>query len=155
MIDQKKEVSQNDQIPNIIGICSYIVLDRPVFEWNQVQLCPEMTPWWSFLFADGAYCKKFHFQGIQWIILYHDTSHGIMDERKHCDLDVNSEFDLPSSTSVDRVTCHKFNYRLAQNFTCITGLCTRLIIHISACFLKSFHNKDHQQQDLITLVWSR
>ena len=52
---KKKGVSQNGQIPNVIGICSYWVLDRPVFEWNQVLLYPELTPWWSFLFADGAH----------------------------------------------------------------------------------------------------
>ena len=50
---KKKGVSQNGKTPNIIGICSYCVLDRPVFEWNQVLLYPELTPWWSFLFADG------------------------------------------------------------------------------------------------------
>ena len=78
-----------------------------------------------------------------------------MDERKHCDLDVTSEIYLPSSTSVNRVMCHKFNNRLPRNCTCITGLCTMLIIHVWACFLKSFHNKDHRQQGLITLVWAR
>ena len=43
--------------PNIIGIYSYCVLDRPEFEWNQVLLYPELTPWWYFLFADGAHKK--------------------------------------------------------------------------------------------------
>ena len=57
---KKKGVSQNGKTPNIIGICSYCVLDRPVFEWNQVLLYPELTPWWSFLFADGAQRKKSH-----------------------------------------------------------------------------------------------
>ena len=52
-------VSQNGQTPNIIGICSYRVLDRPVFEWKQVLLHPELTPW-SFLFADGVHHKKPH-----------------------------------------------------------------------------------------------
>ena len=46
--------------PNIIGICSYCVLDRAVFESNQVLLYPELTPWWSVLFADGAHHKKPH-----------------------------------------------------------------------------------------------
>ena len=46
--------------PNIIEICSYWVPDRPVFEWNQVLLHPALTPWWSFLFADGAHHKKPH-----------------------------------------------------------------------------------------------
>ena len=55
---KKKGVSQNGQTPKIIGICSYCVLDRPVFEWNQVLLHPELTPWWSFLFADGAHHKN-------------------------------------------------------------------------------------------------
>ena len=36
------------------------MLDRPVFEWNQVLLHPELTPWWSFLFADGVHHKKPH-----------------------------------------------------------------------------------------------
>ena len=44
-----KGVSQNCQTPNIIMICSYCVLDRPVFYWNQVPLHPELTPRWSFL----------------------------------------------------------------------------------------------------------
>ena len=38
----KREVSQNGQTPIIIGICSYCVLDRPVFEWNQVLHHPEL-----------------------------------------------------------------------------------------------------------------
>ena len=42
----------------MIGICSYFVLDRPVFEWNEVLLHPELTLWWSFLSADGAHHKK-------------------------------------------------------------------------------------------------
>ena len=45
---------------NIIGIGSYCILDRPVFEWSQVLLHPELTPWWSFLFAYGAHHKKPH-----------------------------------------------------------------------------------------------
>ena len=60
-IDQKtKGVCQNGQTPNMIGICWYCVLDRSAFEWNQVLLHPELTPWWSFIFADGAHCKKIH-----------------------------------------------------------------------------------------------
>ena len=60
-IDRKKKgVRQNGQTPNIIGICSYCVLDRPVFGWNQILLHPELTPWWSFLFDDGAHHKKPH-----------------------------------------------------------------------------------------------
>ena len=43
-----------------IGICSYCVLDRPVFEWDQVLLHPELTLWWSLIFADGAHHKKPH-----------------------------------------------------------------------------------------------
>ena len=54
---KKKWVSQNGQTPNIIGICSYCVPERPVFEWNQVLLRPQLTPWWSFLFADGHHKK--------------------------------------------------------------------------------------------------
>ena len=46
--------------PNPIGICSYFVLDRPVFERCQTLLHPELTPWWSFLLADGAHHKKPH-----------------------------------------------------------------------------------------------
>ena len=57
LTEKKKGVSQNGQTPNIIGIRSYCVLDR-IFEWNQVLLHPELTPWWSFIFADGAYHKK-------------------------------------------------------------------------------------------------
>ena len=46
--------------PSIIGICSYCVLDRPVFERCQTLLHPEQTLWWSFLLADGAHHKKPH-----------------------------------------------------------------------------------------------
>ena len=53
-------VSQNGQTPSIIGICSYCVLDRPVFERCQTLLHPELTPWWCFLLADGAHHKKPH-----------------------------------------------------------------------------------------------
>ena len=53
-----KGVSQNGQTLNIIEICSYCVLDRPVFECDQVLLHPELSPWWSFLFADGAHHNK-------------------------------------------------------------------------------------------------
>ena len=71
----KKEGSQpNGQIPNIIGICSYCALDRPVVEWNQVLLHPELTPWWSFLFVDGAHHKKppspSDFRCVTWIWCY-------------------------------------------------------------------------------------
>ena len=38
----------------------YCVLDRPVFEQCQTLLHPELTPWWSFLLADGAHHKKPH-----------------------------------------------------------------------------------------------
>ena len=41
-------------------ICSYCVLDRPVFERCQTLLHPELTPWWSFPLADGAHHKKPH-----------------------------------------------------------------------------------------------
>ena len=44
----------------MIGICSYCVLDRPVFERCQTLLNPELTPWWSFLLVDGAHHKKPH-----------------------------------------------------------------------------------------------
>ena len=53
-------MSQNGQTPSIIGICSYCVLDRPVFERCQTLLHPELTLWWSFLLADGAHHKKPH-----------------------------------------------------------------------------------------------
>ena len=52
--------SQNGNIPNTIGTCSYCVLDRLVFEWSQILLHPELILWWSFPFADGAYFKKPH-----------------------------------------------------------------------------------------------
>ena len=58
LLTEKEGSQPNGQTPNIIGICWYCVLDRPVFEWNQVLLHPELTPWWSFLFADGAHHKK-------------------------------------------------------------------------------------------------
>ena len=51
-------VNQNGQTPNTIGICKYCVLDSPVFEWSQILLHLELTPWWSSLFADGANLKK-------------------------------------------------------------------------------------------------
>ena len=55
-----KGVRQNGQTPSIIEICSYWELDRPVFEQCQTLLHPELTPWWSFLLADGAHHKKPH-----------------------------------------------------------------------------------------------
>ena len=72
LTEKKKGVSQNGEIPNIIGICSYCVLDRPVFDWNQVLLHPELTPWWSFLFANGAHHKKPHstIQDMGWVGLW-------------------------------------------------------------------------------------
>ena len=57
---KKKGVSQNGQTPTIIGICSYCVLDRAVFELNQVLLHPELTLWWFFFFAYGAHHNKPH-----------------------------------------------------------------------------------------------
>ena len=47
----KKRVSQNVQTPNIIGICSYCAPDRPVFEWSQIMLHPELTLRCFVLFA--------------------------------------------------------------------------------------------------------
>ena len=41
---EPKEASQNGLTPNTIGICSYCVLDRPVFEWSQTLLHWELTP---------------------------------------------------------------------------------------------------------------
>ena len=58
LLTEKKGVNQNGQTPSIIGICSYCVLDRPAFERCQTLLHPELTPWWSFLLADGAHHKK-------------------------------------------------------------------------------------------------
>ena len=61
MLLTKKEGSQQKKnTPSIIGICSYCILDRPVFERCQTLLHPELTPWWSFLLADGAHHKKPH-----------------------------------------------------------------------------------------------
>ena len=60
LIAKKKGVSQNGHSPNMIEICSYCVLDRPAFERCQTLLHPELTPWWSFLCADGAHHKKPH-----------------------------------------------------------------------------------------------
>ena len=60
LLTQKKGVGQNGQTPSIFGICSYCVLDGPVFERCQTLLHPELTPWWSFLLADGAHHKKPH-----------------------------------------------------------------------------------------------
>ena len=54
LTEKNKGVSQNGQTR------SYCVLDRPVFEWNQLVLHPVLTSWWSFLFADGAHRKKPH-----------------------------------------------------------------------------------------------
>ena len=72
IIDRKKKgVSQNGQTPSIIGICSYCVLDRPVFERCQTLLHPELTPWWSFLLADGAHHKKPHSPNQQRIYIAH------------------------------------------------------------------------------------
>ena len=60
LTEKKKRVIQNGQTPSIIGICSYYVLDKPVFERCLTLLHPELTPWWSFLFADSAHHKKPH-----------------------------------------------------------------------------------------------
>ena len=60
LTEKKKGVSQNGQTPSIIGICSYCVLDRPVFEPCQTLLHPELTPWWSLILADGVHHKKPH-----------------------------------------------------------------------------------------------
>ena len=60
LTEKKKGVSQNGQTPSITGIRSYCVLDRPVFEWCQTLLHPELTPWWSFLLTDSAHLKKPH-----------------------------------------------------------------------------------------------
>ena len=57
LAEKRKGVSQTQ---NIFGICSYCVLDRPVFQWNQVVLHPELTLWWSVLNANGAQHKKPH-----------------------------------------------------------------------------------------------
>ena len=57
IVRKKKGSAKNGKPPNIIGICSYCVL---VFEWTQILLHPELTPCWSFLFADGAHHKKPH-----------------------------------------------------------------------------------------------
>ena len=45
---------------NSTQLNSYCVLDRPVFELCETLLHPELTPWWSFLLADGAHHKKPH-----------------------------------------------------------------------------------------------
>ena len=44
----------------MIGICSYCVLDRPIFERRQTLLHPDVTLWWSFLLAHGAHHKRSH-----------------------------------------------------------------------------------------------
>ena len=45
LTEKKKGVSQNGQTPSIIRICSYCVLDRPVFERCQTLLHPDLTTW--------------------------------------------------------------------------------------------------------------
>ena len=60
LAEKRRESAKNGQTPSIIGICSYYVLDRPVFERCQTLLHPELTPWWSFLLDDGAHHKKPH-----------------------------------------------------------------------------------------------
>ena len=40
---KKRESVKMAKSPNIIWICSHCVLDRPVFEWNQVLLHPDLT----------------------------------------------------------------------------------------------------------------
>ena len=57
---KRRKLAKNGQTPSTIGICSYCVLDRPVFERCQTLLHQELTPWWSFLMADGAHHKKPH-----------------------------------------------------------------------------------------------
>ena len=37
-----------------------ILLLLLLLEWTQILLHPKLTPWWSFLFADGAHHKKPH-----------------------------------------------------------------------------------------------
>ena len=43
----KKAVSQNGLTLQIIGIWSYSVLHRLVYEWNRILLHSELTLWWS------------------------------------------------------------------------------------------------------------
>ena len=56
----KKRVSQIGQTRNINGICSYCILDKPVFQQIKLLHHQELTPWWSFLSADGAHHMKPH-----------------------------------------------------------------------------------------------
>ena len=59
----KKEGSQPKwPNPNIIGICSHCVLDRPLFEWNQVLQCGKLNFWSTRPKTDAPYMfyTKFH-----------------------------------------------------------------------------------------------
>ena len=60
LTEKRRESAKMAKPPSIIGVCSYCVLDRPVFERCQTLLHPELTTWWSFLLADGAQHKKPH-----------------------------------------------------------------------------------------------
>ena len=60
LLPEKRRESDKMAKPQVIEICSYCELDRPVFEQCQTLLHPELTPWWSFLLADGAHHKKPH-----------------------------------------------------------------------------------------------
>ena len=51
----EKRVSQNGQTPNIIKICSYCVLNGPVFELREILIHPGLTLGWSFLNTDAAH----------------------------------------------------------------------------------------------------
>ena len=55
LIDWKKKVGQNGQTPNIIGICSFCVLDKPISEISQILFHPDLTLWWSYLYDDDAH----------------------------------------------------------------------------------------------------
>ena len=60
LLTEKRRESDKMAKPQVIEICSYCELDRPVFEQCQTLLHPELTPWWSSLLADDAHHKKPH-----------------------------------------------------------------------------------------------
>ena len=59
-LTEKRRESAKPLYLSMIGISSYCVIDRPVFERCRTLLHSELTPWWSFLLADGAHHKKPH-----------------------------------------------------------------------------------------------
>ena len=69
----------------ISGTGSYWALDIPVFKRSQILLHPELTLWWSLLYADGANNKKSPSPSRPWnscgVVWYHYLSWKNMNKK--------------------------------------------------------------------------